>query len=367
MNKTSQNPAFLEAKKNSAVRSTAEYQAVSAMRAAYFGGTIDRQVVGELEGMWSDILTVTDAKENGEGHLARNPEGYVLLGLGESGTRKSSVFMRAFQTMGIFKGFSRTPDNQSFLMSITAPSSCTLGQLDKALLAGMGAPAETLVRENLIWESVHRTLPLRGAMILHIDEAQHALGASRPDLKKVQNAIKGLVQNPVWPCWVIMTGLPEAALLVEGDGQVYRRKQVVRFPLLRGDSDLGMVKRTVELFAQKHGNRSIENLTTDGFFKRLTHASMCRLGIVIDLTRWAVKEAYASGDTSLSVIHYARAFTRWTGCIDTDNVFLVPDYDKVDVGKFLTRELVEDLEAGIQVIDPKRAKMLRRLGINVPS
>lgn len=367
MGDTNKNPAFLEAKKNSAVYSTAEYQAISAMRAAYFGGAIDKQVVAELEAMWSDILIVTDAKERGEGHLARNPEGYVLMGLGESGTRKSSVFLRAFQTMDIFKGFSRTPDNQSFLVSITAPSSCTLGQLGKALLAGMGAPAEALTRENLIWESLRRTIPLRGAMILHIDEAQHALGASRSDLKKVQNAIKGLVQNPVWPCWIIMTGLPESALLVEGDGQVYRRKQVVRFPLLRGNQDLGVVRKSVELFAQKHGKRSIDSLTADGFLKRLTHASMYRLGIAIDLTRWAVKEAYVAGEKSLSVTHYARAFTRWTGCVDTDNVFLVPDYDKVNVGKFLTREVVEDLEASVQVIDPKRAEMLRRLGINVPA
>ncbi|ODT67017.1 MAG: hypothetical protein ABS75_25910 [Pelagibacterium sp. SCN 63-23] len=367
MTKPTPIPAFLEAKANSVVHLTAEYEAISAMRTAYFGGSIDKQVVSELEAIWSDILLVTDAKDKDEGHLARNPEGYVLLGLGESGTRKTSVFLRAFQSMEIFKGFSRAPDNPSFLVSVTAPSSCTLGQLGKALLEGMGAPATNLHRENLIWESLRRTLPLRGAMILHIDEAQHALGASRSDLKKVQNAIKGLVQNPIWPCWVIMTGLPEAALLVEGDGQVYRRKQVVRFPLLNGDADAETVRRTVTMFGEKHGKRSIDNLITDGFLKRLTHASMSRLGIAIDLTRWAVQEAYSAGDANLTAGHYARAFKRWTGCADVDNVFVVPDYDKVAVGKFLTREFVEDLEASTTVIDPKRARMLRRLGINVPA
>lgn len=362
------NPAFQEAKKNSAVIQTAEYKATAAMRAAYFGTGLDKKVVNELEKMFTDMLLVTDAQENGVGHLSRNPEGFVLSGLGESGTRKTSVFMRAFEKMEIFKGFSRDPiENTSFLVSVTAPSSCTLAQFGKAILAGLGARADEVHRENLVWESLRETIPQRGAMIIHIDEAQHALGANRKDLKKVQDAIKALVQNPTWPCWVILTGLPEAALLLEGDGQVYRRKQVVRFPLLTGDADLVTVKKLIELFAQNHGKLAIDGLTNDGFLKRLTHASMRRLGVAIDLTRWSVREAHAAKEKTLSVVHYARAFKSWTGCDDTDNVFLCPDYDKVNVGKFLTREFINDMEAMPDLLDPKRAKLLRRLGISVPA
>lgn len=359
------NAAFEQAKESSAVHQTAEFKAESAMRAAYFGSKLDKEVISELDDMWRDMLMVTDAKAQGSGHLGRNPEGYVLLGLGESGTRKTSVFMRAFHSMDIFKGFTRGKDNPSFLVSVTAPSSCTLAQLGKVLLAGLGAPAETLHRENLIWESLHKTLPIRGAIVLHIDEAQHALGASKTDLKKVQNAIKGLVQNPTWPCWVILTGLPEAALLVEGDGQVYRRKQVLQFPLLDADSDQMTIETAVKLFAEKHGNLNLDGLLTEGFIKRLIHASMGRLGIAIDLTRWAVLQAYKANSGRLESSHYARAFKRWTGCDDEENVFVSRCYDQVNVGKFLTRKFIEDLEASQLVTDLKRIAMLRRLGVKV--
>ena len=325
------------------------------VKAGYFGTATDLQLDQEFDDMFDDFVQTVDAataRGVSSGHLGRQSEGDILLGVGESGTRKTSTIRRAIFKRPEFEGYSDVPhENMSPLISIIAPSPCTLKQLGIAIATAMGYTPRPSIEENEVWTLVRKNLAVRGARFIHIDEMQHVTqNKNVAEIPKIQNTLKRLLQTPEWPVWLILSGLPEIANMFEGDIQVWRRARFIKFRQLDFQRDADLCHAMVRYFAGEKAALDLSTIVTDEFIHRLMHASLYRLGIAIDFTIDAIHEAFRANSPALTVGHFARSFGR-TGADDENNVFIVPgDFLSVDVSKFFTNGLNEEAaEAGSQV------------------
>lgn len=348
-----------------ALRSSSRSDVSSRMllvKAGYFGTASDLQLHQELDDMFDDFLQTIDAAAGANatsGHLGRQSEGYVLLGVGQSGTRKTSTFRRAIFKREEFAGYSDTPhENMSPLVSIIAPSPCTLKQLGISIATAMGYTPRPSIEENEVWTLVRQNLAVRGVRFIHIDEMQHVIqNKNVAEIPKIQNTLKRLLQTPEWPVWLMLTGLPEIGKIFEADVQVWRRARFVKFGQLEFSRDADLCRSMMRFFAAEKAGLDPSAVLTDEVIHRLIHGSPYRLGIAIDFTIDAIQEALRAGSPLLTISHFALAFSR-TGANDDNNVFLVSgDFLSVNVSKFFTNghdEEVSEAQAATKPVSRKK-------------
>lgn len=315
------------------------------VRDGYFGNTPDKHLDAAMDDMFDDIIETLGAQaapSKETSHIGRMAEGYPLFGLGESGTRKSSTFARMIHTRPEFAGFSYVPhENSSALVSVKAPSPCTLRVLGVTIARAMGLPTSDAAKENVVWDDIMDHLPTRGIRVIHIDEFQHVLeNRNKLDIAKIRNTMKRVLQTPGHPVWMLVTGMPEVGPALEDDTQTWRRKSYVFFPELDFSRHAGKCRTMVSFFATDRAKLDCKAFATDPNIHRLMHASLYRLGIAIDVVVKAIRVALKAGSSELTVEHFAKAYRAFAGCPDEENPFLVTkDFTELRVDKHLTRLL----------------------------
>lgn len=324
-------------------------QSVSAVmrevRAGYFGTATDMELDAAMDDMFDDVVeTLAAAADDNKltNHIGRLSEGYPLLGLGASGTRKTSTFSRMIHRRKEFEGFSHVPElNTSPLISVKAPSPCTLRVLGVTVARAMGLPCNDTMAENVVWDLIIDSLPKRGIRFVHIDEFQHVMeNRNSVDIGKIRNAMKRLVQTPEHPVWLLITGMPEIATAIEGDTQLWRRKVYVLFHEMTFERDAALCRQMVKTFAEDKARLTWEAFKVDENVHRLMHASLFRLGIAIDVVVKAIRVALKAGSASLEVAHFASAYRVVSGCTDDVNPFVAgADFTQIEVDKYVTRLL----------------------------
>jgi len=320
---------------------------MKAVRAGYFGTETDFELDTAMDDMFDDVIETLDAEADPSlalNHVGRIAEGYPLLGLGASGTRKTSTFNRMIRLRKEFEGFDYAPHlNSSPLISVKAPSPCTLRVLGVTVARAMGLACNDTMAENVIWDLIIENLPARGLRFIHIDEFQHVMeNRNVVDIAKIRNAMKRLVQTPGHPVWLLITGMPEIAMAFEGDTQLWRRKIYVLFHDMIFERDVGLCREMVKFFATDKAELTCKAFDDDDTVHRLMHASLNRLGIAIDIVVKAIRAALKAGSSALESVHFAKSYKVFTGCPDSMNPFLVSgDYTAIEVDKYVTR-LIED-------------------------
>lgn len=184
---------------------------------------------------------------------------------------------------------------------------------------------------------------------LHDEQSRNAL-----EIAKVQDTLKGLMQNRQWPVWLILSGLPGIATMLSGDEQVWRRTRHVTFDDLSLERDGPLVRRLVAFYGAEKAALKVENVAEDEFVARLLHATIYRFGIVIELVQDAVQRALLLGSESLGVEHFAAAFAARTGCLPDRNVFTAGalDWHLIDPREALQRK--DPAEADVPEDEPKK-------------
>lgn len=297
-------------------------EAMAAVLSAYVGTPRDKLLAAELDNLIDSFLLAQDAAEGDAARrVGRLREGRALTVIGGSGTGKSRTLDRHFLKREEFSGYGN-PNSDCMLISVTAPSPCTLRLLGMSVLAALGYETTRELKENVVWDLVHHQLELRGVHFLHIDELQHVLQSrNQLEIAKVQDTLKGLMQHRQWPVWLILSGLPNITTMLSGDEQVWRRTRHVVFEDLTLERDAPLVRHLVKLYGAEKAALSIDGLTDDEFLARLLHAAVYRLGIAIELVQDAIRHALRLGSGALAVEHFAAAFAARTGCIPERNVF----------------------------------------------
>jgi hypothetical protein len=324
-------------------------QSVSAImkevRAGYFGTDTDTELDAAMDDMFDDVIETLDAASASSkeaNHIGRMSEGYPILGLGASGTRKTSTIARMIHKRPEFEGFSYEPHlNMSPLISVKAPSPCTLRVLGITIARGMGLPYSDSMAENEVWDLIIDSVPGRNLRFVHIDEFQHVMeNRNSVDIAKIRNAMKRLVQTPHHPVWLLITGMPEVGVMIEGDTQLWRRKTYVLFEELNFEHDADLVMAMVHFFASQKAGLACRDFDIPENVHRLMHASLFRLGIAIDVVIRAIRVALKEGAQQLKIEHLGQAYRIFTGWHGDTNPFLAPgDFTLIEVDKHVTRLL----------------------------
>lgn len=135
---------------------------------------------------------------------------------------------------------------------------------------GLGYPLARKLDENVAWDLVRKTLALRQVKFLHIDELQHVLQSRNSvEIGKMQDTLKGLLQDKHWPVWLILSGLPSVAAFLADDIQVRRRTRHVVFRPLKFPDEIPMVRRLITFYAKDKGGRECEIAQDNDLIGRL--------------------------------------------------------------------------------------------------
>ncbi|MFC0243260.1 ATP-binding protein [Rhodopseudomonas telluris] len=299
------------------------------LQSAYFGTERDKLLDEEISALIDSFLEFEAAE--GSRRVGRLREGRALTVTGASGAGKSRALDRVFLKREEFTGYGRA-ESDCMLVSVTAPSPCTLRLLGESILKALGYPLTRKLDENVAWDLVHKTLELRRVRFLHIDELQHVLQSRNSvEIGKLQDTLKGLLQDKNWPVWLILSGLPSVAAFLAKDIQVRRRTRHVVFRSLKFPDDIPMVRRLIAFYAKDKGGRECAIAQDNDFIGRLIHAANGSFGVVIELIQDAVGNALRLGDPNMLTEHFAAAYAARTGCIRENNVFVVAeDWDLID-------------------------------------
>lgn len=338
-------------------RRTHSAEIMAGISSAYLGTARDRVVDAEVDQLIDSFLLAEDASAAGFARcVGRLKEGRALAIIGGSGTGKSRTLDRHFLKREEFAGYG-DPNSDCMLVSFTAPSPCTPRLLAMSILNAIRYTTSRELRENVAWELVHHQLELRGIRFLHIDELQHVQQSRNVvEIGKVQDSLKGLMQSPRWPVWLILSGLPSITSLLsgdesageDGDQQVWRRTRFVVFEDLDLAKDAPLIRHLLRSFGGEKAALSIDALEDDEFIARLLHASIYRLGIAIEFVQDAIWNALLQDSRSLGMEHFAAAFAARTGCLPADNVFnaAITDWHLIDPRKVLQRKVQSDSQDG---------------------
>lgn len=286
---------------------------------------LDEQPVDEVDDLGGQLNDDVDDMDDD----ALMPEGRILVLTGESGAGKTRALKRLFRK--------RHDKLGGRLLSITAPSPCTLMQLGRTLLPQLGYPIQRDRKEHLIWEEVRRRLETEDKRVLHIDEMQHVTQTANIDQqKRILNTIKSLVQRRRDPMILVLSGTCDLADFLRTDRQVTRRCRFVEFGRLTLPESTDPIAETIENLVASTP-LTIEPEVADELAGRLVHAANYALGIAIELTCEAIEEALRFGDTHLLPDHFATAFWLRTGCQNTTNPFRVQHWIDTDPTQVLDR------------------------------
>jgi hypothetical protein len=328
--------------------------------AAYFTTPRDRLLEAELDNLVDAFLLSQDALENGATRrVGRLREGRALTVIGESGAGKSRSLDRLFLKRAEFAGYG-DQNADCMLISVTAPSPCTLRLLGMSVLAALGYETTRELKENVVWDLVHHQLELRGVRFLHIDELQHVLQSrNQLEITKVQDTLKGLMQHRQWPVWLILSGRPGIATMLSRDEQVWRRTRHVIFEDLTLERDAGLARRLISVYGAEKASLAVGDLADDEFVARLLHAAIYRFGIVIELIQDAIRHALLHGSDTLGVEHFAAALAARTGCPPERNIFIVAqDWHLIDPRDALHHESPAE-EKDVKARQPRAPRDVR--------
>lgn len=299
------------------------------IQSAYFGTERDNLLEDEISILIDSFLEFEAAEAIRR--VGRLREGRALTVTGASGAGKSRALDRVFLKRGEFQGYGKK-ESDCLLVSVVAPSPCTLRLMGESILKALGYPLERRLEENVAWDLVRKTLALRQVRFLHIDELQHVLQSRNAvEIGKMQDTLKGLMQDKDWPVWLILSGLPKVSTFLAHDIQVRRRTRHVVFRDLNFPDDIPMVRRLITFYAKDKGGRGAAIAQDNDLIGRLLHAARGSFGIVIELIQDAVGYAIRLDDSELLSEHFAAAYAARTGCIRENNVFVVAtDWDLID-------------------------------------
>ncbi|MFN3132430.1 ATP-binding protein [Roseibium sp.] len=296
-----------------------EIAALQAMlKQTYYPHARNQTLLDQLNNLLDDFEDYDEiATKLGLSRVGQLNEGRAVVVVGESGTGKSRSLERAFADLGM-----TNPTDKTFVLSIQAPSPCNLKQLGIKILEALGYWIQRDLQENVVWRLVPDQLALRNIRFLHIDEMQHLTQLNNPvEALKVCDTLKGLMQNTNWPMWLILSGMPKLANVIENDFQLRRRSTFVRLDQLTAcKEDLKEIRNVLYNFCGKAG-LSLDGLPVRELASRLMHGTEGRLGYLIEVVQAALSVTLREERKTPLMGDFERAYETKTGCHPEQNVF----------------------------------------------
>lgn len=224
------------------------------------------------------------------------------------------------------------------LASLQVPSPATLKFVGQTALATLGLELQRDKAAQIIWSMVKAHLEARQTLFMHFDEAQDLIRHQTPkELNAVVSTLKSLLQHKSWPVGLILTGTAELKTLINHDPQLARRVYPIEFARLNVLLDSDRILKILKRYADAAGVALSDGLLTPDMAARLAHAADREFGLMIEMIIAALEEAIEAEATELGMGHFTAMFRKRTGCVDGLNVFVVDDFERIEVRRLLGR------------------------------
>lgn len=209
-------------------------------------------------------------------------------------------------------------------IEISVPSPTTLKSVALALLQQTGYHVTSTRREVWsLWQQVRIRLRELGVVVLWIDEAHDLFCADR---NLILRALKSLMQGDD-AVIVVLSGTRRLNEIIRSDPQVQRRFSTLRLPAVEGNDNVSEFRVIIENFCDRTG---LKPPNDPDLLDRLFHASRYRFGRVIETIIGAVEVAMQEGADTLDSGHFAEYWAMKEGCGAEGNVFVEPEWRRID-------------------------------------
>ena len=288
----------------------------------------------ELEDRFCDLL---------ERRLAELAAGVVaearcIALIGAAGSGKSTATGHLFATHPYL--MLRDPDGLRLdVASLQIPSPATLKFVGQTTLAALGLELKRDKSAQIIWSLVKGHLRERRTLFLHFDEAQDLIRHQTPkELNAVVSTLKSLLQDKSWPVGLILTGTAELKTVINHDPQLARRVYPIEFARLNALYDSDRILKILTHYADAAGLTPSPDILVPEMAARLAHAADREFGLMIEMIIDALKKAMEAGSPVVGIAQFTAVFRDRTGCPDGLNVFVVDDFERIEVRRLLGRE-----------------------------
>jgi hypothetical protein len=199
------------------------------------------------------------------------------------------------------------------------------------------------------WNDVTGYLQELGTTLMHLDEVQDVfITANRITAGSIVSIFKGVMTNEPHPVCLVLTGTKAMKPYFEtNDAQSPRRLYHVTLPNVSFPGDSSQIAENVTAYCAKLG---LENELAGTDYERLMRAAGYQFGRTFSRALDGMEEAILAGSTRLRLVHLAHAYQRDRGAPPNKNLFVAPDYLRLD--PFTTEDLPDE--------PPKRRRSLPR-------
>ncbi|WHO84167.1 hypothetical protein [Rhizobium leguminosarum] len=141
------------------------------------------------------------------------------------------------------------------------------------------------------------------------------------------------MQDPKWPIWIIMSGIPQMLEVIGGDGdqQLERRSRVVRIGDLE-EKDFPTIVAIVKAIASRVSFK-VGFPLNPLFVRRMVHGGIWRQGMVIQLIKLSIEAAIwdqkEAASRTVRLDHFVEGYRRLCDCGDDTNVFLAKEWQNI--------------------------------------
>jgi hypothetical protein len=304
-------------------------------------------------------------RDPGKPHAANNRRpGMGLLLTAPSGAGKTTLIDNALKDNPAFPNYGSATE-WCPLISVGAPSPCTLLQLAMRILMALGWHSTRELRENGAWLRVRMQLKEQKILFLVIDDFQHVLHqANEFEIQKVRDTLKDLMTSRDWPVQIILAGMPELVPFAKTDTQLRRRLKFMQLEPISPKRDFKFLDSAIKHYAKKCGLKLVVS-AGESLVGRLCHAAQHQMGVTIEILTEAVEVALLRGEKTLTMYDFVDAYAARNLQPDDQNPFYANAWDTIDTSLVRpksedpTAEDAEDASATKRSTKPRRRRRTR--------
>lgn len=273
---------------------------------------------------------------------------------GDSGAGKTRMLQRMFRNNPLFPNYGTFDAAPSPLISVQAPSPCTLLQLAIRILQKLDYAPQREIRENVAWLRVRDQMRAQGTLFLHIDDIQHVLaGLGETEVQKVRDTLKDLMllESPIQ---LILSGIPELLPFTRMDRQLKRRLRYLYLPKIAESQHGDFLAASIDHYAGEAGLRT-DLKAEDCIVPRLLHAGLYELGMSLEILCEAVEFSLHRGAGVLTLKDFQSSYADRNLMPNEQNIFASPAWQTIDAS-LVTPRTSEEAEQELKTSKSRQRK-----------